>query len=131
MKFLLDTHVAVWTILDETMLRSGELQQISRPDAELALSAVSLWELRLKWNSFHPSGERKGPIDPEQTRSFAEAFGWTLLPLMPLDAIATLDTPISHKDPFDEMLLIQAQRHGMRLLTRDARLAAHPLAITG
>jgi len=39
--------------------------------------------------------------------------------------------PLAHKDPFDELLLIQAQGHGLRLLTRYANLAEHPLAITG
>ena len=38
--------------------------------------------------------------------------------------------PLRHKDPFDERLLIQAQVEGMRLLTRDAALADHPLALT-
>jgi PIN domain nuclease of toxin-antitoxin system len=39
--------------------------------------------------------------------------------------------PLPHKDPFDELLLMQAQEEGLRLLTREARLVAHPLAISG
>ena len=40
-----------------------------------------------------------------------------------------LDPSLNHKDPFDEMLLVHAQRLGARLLTRDGRLAHHPVAL--
>lgn len=43
-------------------------------------------------------------------------------------AAAELIPPLTHKDPFDELLLVQAQEEGMRLLTRDAKLMGHPLA---
>jgi PIN domain nuclease of toxin-antitoxin system len=38
---------------------------------------------------------------------------------------------LGHKDPFDELLLVQAQEEGMRLLTRDAKLVGHPYAVSG
>jgi PIN domain nuclease of toxin-antitoxin system len=38
--------------------------------------------------------------------------------------------PLGHADPFDELLMVQAQVEGMRLLTRDSRLVGHPLAVT-
>jgi PIN domain nuclease of toxin-antitoxin system len=59
---------------------------------------------------------------------FAERAGWTFLPLVPRHALAPLSPPATHKDPFDEMLLIQAQVEGLRLLTRDRALLDHPLA---
>ena len=95
------------------------------------LSAVSAWELRLKWHSFHVSGERKGPIGPAAVVAFAETIGWELLPLTARHAAAELRQPLGHKDPFDELLLVQAQEEGLRLLTRDAKLAGHPFAISG
>lgn len=97
-------------------------------DAPLVLSAVTLWELRLKWASFHISGGRKGPTDPAQVMAFAQAIGWAFLPLTPRHAVAVLAHPIGHDDPFDEMLLVQAQEEGLRLLTRDAKLIGHPFA---
>ena len=45
-------------------------------------------------------------------------------------AACDLETPIDHKDPFDEMLLVQAQEEGLSLLTDDRRLIGHPFAIT-
>jgi PIN domain nuclease of toxin-antitoxin system len=50
------------------------------------------------------------------------------LPLTAAHATAPLHEPLSHRDPFDEILLVQAQVEGLKLLTRDARLVGHPLA---
>ena len=94
-------------------------------------SAVSLWELRLKWSSFYRSGERKGPAEPLSVRNSLMALDCQELFLSGIDAVTELRTPLSHKDPFDELLVAQAQANGLRLLTRDARLIAHPLAISG
>ncbi len=95
----------------------------------IILSAVAVWELRLKWHSFHISGARKGPLDPGDVVAFAKAIDWELLPLTAGHAAARLTQPLGHKDPFDELLLVQAQEEKMRLLTRDAKLIDHPLAI--
>ena len=45
-------------------------------------------------------------------------------------AARELDTPLNHRDPFDELLLIQAQEEGLKLLTTDRWIIGHPLAIT-
>jgi PIN domain nuclease of toxin-antitoxin system len=103
---------------------------MTRPDTTIVLSAVAVWELRLKWHSFHVSGGRKGLIDPLDVVNFASAIGWTFLPLTAHHAAAHLNSPLKHKDPFDELLLVQAQEEVMRLLTRDSKLAGHPFALT-
>ena len=51
-----------------------------------------------------------------------------MLPLTMAHAVTLLDTAADHGDPFDELLLVQAQVEGLRLLTPDARLRDHPLA---
>ncbi len=98
---------------------------------QIVLSAVTVWELRLKWDSLHVSGGRKGPIGPDGVVAFASAMDWLFLPLTVQHAAASLRPPIGHKDPFDELLLVQAQEEGMRLLTRDSKLSGHPLALNG
>ena len=101
------------------------MSQVKTP---LVLSAVSVWELRLKWQSFHISGVRKGSIGPSAVVAFAAAIGWEIMPLTARHAASSLSHPLQHSDPFDEMLLVQAQEEGMHLLTRDAKLLTHPLA---
>lgn len=129
MRLLLDTHIAVWAALDPAALTEAERKRMSDAGAQLVLSAVTVWELRLKWHSFHISGGRKGPINPAAVVAFAEAIAWELLPLTAGHAAAELAQPLGHKDPFDELLLVQAQAEGMRLLTRDAKLVGHPFAV--
>jgi PIN domain nuclease of toxin-antitoxin system len=51
------------------------------------------------------------------------------LALSAAHAATPLHEPISHRDPFDEILLVQAQVEGLKLLTRDARLVGHSLTI--
>ncbi len=113
------------------MLRAGERKRMADADAPLVLSAASVWELRLKWHSFRVSGGRKGPLDPAAVVAFANAMGWELLPLAARHATAALTPPLTHRDPFDEILLVQAQEDGMRLLTRDSRLVGHPFSVSG
>jgi PIN domain nuclease of toxin-antitoxin system len=124
---LLDTHIALWLVREPGVLRPAELAAIE--GSEPLVSAISLWELRLKWDRVTASGARKGPADPLEIRTGLEILGVNILPLVPDQAAASLKHPIPHRDPFDEMLLIQAQELGAKLLTRDRLLIDHPLAI--
>jgi len=129
LRLLLDTHIAVWAALDPDALTDAERGLMAEVETPLVLSAVAVWELRLKLHSFHISGGRKGPVAPAAVVAFARAIDWELLPLTARHAAAELARPLGHKDPFDELLLVQAQEEGMRLLTRDAKLADHPCAV--
>jgi PIN domain nuclease of toxin-antitoxin system len=128
LRLLLDTHIAVWAALDSDALAGSERLRMEEADAPLVLSAVAVWEVRLKWHSFNISGARKGPLAPSAVVAFAAAMDWELLPLAARHAAAELARPLEHKDPLDELLLVQAQEEGMRLLTRDTKLIGHPLA---
>ena len=61
---------------------------------------------------------------------FAASLGWEFPPLTARHAATELIHPLERSDRFDELLLVQAQEEGMHLLTRDAKLAAHPLTVT-
>ncbi|KPF64617.1 hypothetical protein IP88_13565 [alpha proteobacterium AAP81b] len=131
MRLLLDTHILLWATLATARLSRGERACLDAATEGVTVSAVALWELRLKWSTLHASGERKGPASPQVVAAAVEDIGWPMLPLLPRHAIAPLDPPLDHRDPFDELLLVQAQVEGCRLLTRDARLLGDPLAIGG
>jgi PIN domain nuclease of toxin-antitoxin system len=130
LRLLLDTHIAIWAALNPDALTEAERGRMAGADT-LVLSAVAVWELTLKWHSLHISGSQKGPVDPASVVAFAAAIDWELLPLTARHAAAELAQPLGHKDPFDELLLVQAQEERMRLLTRDAKLIGHPLTIAG
>ena len=130
MRVLLDT-----SYLYKLMHANGRISEMEHRffadwEAQLFVSAVSIWEMRLKYRALHPSGERKSPYDPNDVVAALEGQGVTFLTMTARHAACDLETPIDHKDPFDEMLLVQAQEEGLSLLTDDRRLIGHPLAIT-
>lgn len=129
MRFLLDTHYAVELIAEASNISMEERRGLGRMAGRAAVSAVSIWELRIKWRTFHRSGDRKGPFAPNVALAALRAMGLAALPLTPDHAAHTLSPPLLHKDPFDDLLLAQAQVEGMRLLTRDRALLAHPQAM--
>ncbi|MES2443176.1 MAG: type II toxin-antitoxin system VapC family toxin [Pseudomonadota bacterium] len=126
MKLLLDTHYVLWVTVFADRLTIAEQRLIESNEA--AASAMSLWELRIKWRTLGSDGRRKGPADPADVLAGLGRLGIETLPLTADQACAVLEHPTPHKDPFDEQLLIHAQELGAKLLTRDSRLLAHPLA---
>lgn len=111
-------------------LSSAEQEFLSDQNVRLYVSAVSIWEMRLKYHARAPSGRRKSPFDPHNVVTMLEEQGVIFLPMTGAHAARELETPISHRDPFDELLLVQAQEEGLRLLTADRELSGHPLAVT-
>ncbi len=103
---------------------------LSDSENHIAASTVSIWELRIKWEKRFSSGERKGKADPKDVLQTLRRLEVPVFDLT-ADHVATpLHTLAPNKDPFDEQLLIHAQELGMRLLTRDEKLAGHPLVLT-
>ena len=107
-----------------------ELRILVARDTQFFVSAVSIWEMRLKYNARHPSGVRKSRFDPNDAVTALEEQDVTFLPMKILHAARPLETPLVHRDPFDELLLVTAQEEGLRLLTIDRQLVGHPLALT-
>ena len=129
MRILLDTSF-LYDLMDapgkfadfrHRILASGETQ--------LYVSAVSIWEMRLKHSARHASGEHKSRFDPNDVIPVLENQDVTFLPMTIRHAARSLDTPLGHRDPFDELLLAQAQEEGLKLLTVDRLLVGHPLAV--
>ena len=126
---LLDTHIAVWLATDRNQLSMGELAAIIEPNNEIVVSAVSVWELSIKWQKFFRSGERKGPMDPAEFLLALTQMDMPVLSLTPEHAAAQLSGAAFHADPFDTLLLTIAQETKAKLLTRDEKLRGHPLAL--
>ena len=128
MRLLLDTHILIWAAILPERLHQAERHLLTAAD-ELVVSSVALWEIRLKWDSLHVTGARKGPVAPSDIVAVAEAMQWQFLALTARHATTPLAIPLGYKDPFDELLLVQAQEERLRVLTRDTKLQNHPLAV--
>lgn len=129
MKLLLDTHIFIWLATEQQKLNDRERRVLRDPSAAIFLSAVSLWEIRIKWDSRDRHGTRKGKLDPLAALQLAKANSIELVALTPETAISALRVTVEHADPFDRLLLTQAQELDTRLLTRDSKLRNHPLAL--
>ena len=130
MRILLDTYYLYGLMAARGQFSEPERRFLDEHEAQLYVSAVSIWEMRLKYHARHASGERKSPFDPNEVVVPLEKQKAVFLPLTTGHAARELDTPLNHRDPFDELLLVQAQEEGLKLLTTDRWIIGHPLAIT-
>lgn len=129
LRVLLDTSYLYQLMKTAAGFTDADDLILSNPDLTVFVCAVSFWEMKIKFQTYHPSGERKSTFDPKVVIRILEEQEVTFLPIAVAYAATALETPIAHKDPFDEMLLAQAQCEGLRLLTVDRNLIGHPLAI--
>lgn len=122
MKLLLDTHALLWSIIAPEQLSPVARSAITDPAAQVAVSAVSFWEIAIKSNlgKLTLSG-----TNPELLVAAAQQQGFDLLPLDPRLAASFTKLPLDpqHRDPFDRMLVWQAISLGYTLVSRDRKIA--------
>lgn len=122
MRILLDTHILLWWLDDSPSLSAQARELIRDPENTVFVSAVSLWEIWLKQSL----GKLRLPRDFTE-RLAAEAF--ESLPLLPSHPRQVSRLPWRHRDPFDRMLVAQAQVEKLVLLTADEALSAYGAAV--
>jgi PIN domain nuclease of toxin-antitoxin system len=118
LKLLLDTHLLLWWLEASPSLPAQARELIRDPENTVFVSAVSLWEIRLKQSL----GKLRLPVDFSE-RLAAESF--ESLPLMASHPRQVGLLPWHHRDPFDRMLVAQAVAEKLVLLTADEALAAY------
>ena len=112
MKVLLDTHLILWWLGNDRPLSVQARALISDPGNTIFVSAVSLWEIWLKVSL------GKLRLSPAfEAKLAAESF--ESLPLTAAQARQVESLPWHHRDPFDRMLVAQAQFENLILLTGD------------
>ena len=128
MRILLDTSY-LFELMEHGKFSGQEQSFFNLHQAELHASAASICEMRLKYQAVR-RGRRKSPHDPADVVALLGVLDIAILPITPEHAMRQLATPLPHNDPFDNLLTVQAQVEGMKLLTVDRQLVDHPLAIT-
>jgi PIN domain nuclease of toxin-antitoxin system len=121
MKVLLDTHLLLWAAGSPQRLPKAALSILKARDNTLLFSAASVWEVVIKTGL----GRSDFQVDAQQLRRGLLLHGYEELPITGEHAIAVRALPSLHKDPFDRILLAQAQTEGLTLLTVDRELAAY------
>lgn len=119
MRVLVDTHVWLWMWGEPERLRNEARTVLEDPATELHVSAVSAWEIATKFEAGRlrlPTSAETWLADPRHRRDAIE------LPIGFAHAIRAATLPPHHRDPFDRMLVAQAQTEGLVLVSADRQL---------
>jgi PIN domain nuclease of toxin-antitoxin system len=123
-RLLLDTATFLWVINDAPELSSQARQLFVDPENEAYLSAVSAWEIAIKYGLGRlPLPEPPDRFIPAQRKQ----HGIDSLQLDEEAALHLSRLPQLHKDPFDRMLVCQAIVHHLVILTSDDLVTQYPV----
>lgn len=118
MKVLLDTRILLWLVSEPSKLDAAALEVLSLPTTNVCVTAASAWEIGIK--------TRLGRLDGDTLLSawsdVLADMSSVELPIESPDAILAARLPWDHRDPFDRVIVAQAVRRNLTIVTRDARI---------
>ncbi len=124
MKFLLDTCTFLWLTKGSKELSPKAVDAFANPKNEVYLSAVSAWEINVKYRL----GKLSLPLSPDKfIPKERKRHMIARLDLSEHDTLHLCKLPTPHKDPFDRMLVCQAIEHSLTILTPDPLITQYPI----
>ncbi len=121
MKLLLDTHVLLWWLESRSLLAAPAAAAIAAEDSQVFVSAATAWEMSIK----RALGKLRCPEDLEDALAVNR---FQPLPITVRHGLLAGGLPPHHGDPFDRLLVAQAQAEGLTLVTRDPILGSYGVA---
>jgi PIN domain nuclease of toxin-antitoxin system len=120
-RYLVDTNIFLWAWHEPNRLPSRYLSLLAS-EADFLVSVASIWEVSMK--------AAAGKLETVENVSEALASsGYGILPVVARHAEAVRRLPPHHGDPFDRLIIAQAQIEGLTLVATDRRFAAYDLAL--
>ena len=119
---MLDAHAFLWWARNEATLAAAARGAIADPANDVIVSGATVWELEIK----RALGKLQAPADLLEV---IDAEGFSCVPVSGKDATEAARLPPHHRDPFDRMLIAQAERLDAVLVTRDAAFNAYGVDI--
>ncbi len=125
-RYLIDTHVWLWMQSDPDRLRDETRALVQDVRNNVLFSAASAWEIVVKY--------RLGKLRlPEAPASYVpdrmRRSGTSPLPVEHAHVLRGAELPDHHRDPFDRLLIAQAQLLGLSIVTADDKLSAYDVAV--
>jgi PIN domain nuclease of toxin-antitoxin system len=118
MKYLLDTHTLIWSILDTKKLSKTAIDLLAEKKNEIYVSTISFWEISLKTRigKFSFDG-----LNVKDIPKITEKIGFAIITLNEIESSTyhELSLKKDHKDPFDRMLIWQSIKREMTMVSRD------------
>jgi PIN domain nuclease of toxin-antitoxin system len=126
MKLLMDTHTFIWWFNEPEKLSPKALTLLTDRSNDVSLSVASVWEMQIKIQS----GRMKFTVPlRELVESQRQTNGVQILPVE-LEHVLAVDTlPTLHKDPFDRLLMAQANAEGAFLVSLDPLFSRYPVKL--
>jgi PIN domain nuclease of toxin-antitoxin system len=121
LKLLLDTHCWIWLKSDSSRLPSPLRRRLVRDPARLVLSVASVMEIVIK----HAAGRLKLDAGPDRLVAEVLDEGVSSLGITAGHALRLATLPPHHRDPFDRLLVAQAQVEGLTLVSADADVLSY------
>ena len=126
MRALLDTHTFLWWITDDTRLSVRARDVVALADNELLFSAASGLEIAIKAQL--GKLDLPAPLDRFIVEQLA-ANGFAPLPIRLEHALRVYELPSHHRDPFDRLLIAQAQAEGLPILSADPQIPRYDVQV--
>jgi len=121
-RLLLDTHAFLWWLSGDTSLGHQSQEFIADTTNQINISAATVWEIEIK----RQLGKLTAPQDIE---TIVERCGFLPLPIALFHAQQAGRLPAHHRDPFDRMLIAQAQAEGLEIVTSDSAFLEYGIRI--
>jgi len=123
-RILLDTQVWLWVLGEPGRLSAAGRARLRSPANTVFLSAANIWEIVIK----HAAGKLRLPDEPvAYLRGRLAETPAAIIPITHEHALQLALLPQHHRDPFDRILIAQAQVEGLRIMTADRQFKAYPV----
>lgn len=122
MNLLIDTHILLWWLDDAVHLKNDLRKAIREPSNRVFVSAASIWEIAIK----SASGKLEVPTNLEAAMAHSKFHE---LPIRFAHAVAAGKLPEHHRDPFDRMIIAQAQCERLTVVTQDDHIRRYDVPI--
>jgi PIN domain nuclease of toxin-antitoxin system len=120
-KLLLDNHAFLWWLAEDPKLSVEAKKAVADPSS--IVSAATVWELSIKATLGRLDLDGADLVKEIEENDFVE------LPMTARHTLAAATLPRHHEDPFDRMLIAQAQIEGLTVVTRDPAFRAYGVTI--
>ena len=120
MEYLIDTHVFIWALMDTKKISKKTFEILENENNTIYISSMSFWEIAIKYQS--KKLELRG-INVLQLPHIAKQFNFSILNPQTYDFVSIGQIPLkeNHHDPFDRMLIQQAIRNDLVLISKDEK----------
>jgi PIN domain nuclease of toxin-antitoxin system len=125
MRFLLDTHAAIWIFQDKSRLSSDAKAVMDDPSMELFISIVSAWEIAIKVSlgKLKFSGGVTGFLETIVRNDI------NILGISPQSLEVVESLPLHHRDPFDRLLVATARTENLSIITADTNIPLYDVNV--